>query len=170
MCGSVLYDADGMSIHQPHDDQPQSPLGFRALFTEHGLRSTRQREVIYQSLQTSKAHPTADELLDLVHAHDPEVSQATIYNTLEAFVGCGLANRIPSPISGGACRYDADIGSHVHLVLDDGQVMDVPMDLSQQILDAVPASVLEELTTRTGVELSGMKIELFGKEDANLNH
>lgn len=135
----------------------------RTLFAQHGLRFTRQREVIYQSLIETKSHPTADELMDLVHTLDPEVSQATIYNTLEALIGCDLANRIPSPISGGACRYDANTGSHVHLVLDDGRVMDVPMDLSQQILEAVPTNVLEELAQRTGVELGGIKIELFGK-------
>lgn len=160
--GTLYYD-DWMSVDTRHHEHSPNAQELRALFTEHGLRSTRQREVIYQSLLGTKEHPTAEELLELVHTHDPEVSQATIYNSLEAFVGCGLANRIPSPISGGACRYDADIGSHVHLVLDDGRVMDVPMDLSQQILNAVPAHVLEELAQRTGVELSGVKVELFGK-------
>jgi Fur family transcriptional regulator, peroxide stress response regulator len=135
----------------------------RCIFTRHGLRTTRQRESVYLMLTQCTTHPTADELMDLVHENDPEVSQATIYNTLEALVGCELARRIPSRISGGACRFDADTGEHVHLVLGDGRVLDVPMDLSQRILDAVPSDVLEELSTRTGVELSGIKIELLGQ-------
>ncbi len=61
--------------------------------------------------------------------------------------------------------YDANTGEHVHLVLDDGQVMDVPMDLSKKILDAVPESVLEELATRVGVELRGINIELIGQKN-----
>ncbi len=100
----------------------------------------------------------------LVRSVDPDISQATIYNTLEALVECGLAKRIPSPTSGGACMYDANTGEHVHLVLDDGQVMDVPTDLSQQILDAVPQSVLEELAARAGVELRGINIELLAQK------
>jgi len=151
-----------MAHHLSNSLQPLSVQELRDIFSDHGLRSTRQREVVYQVLIECKSHPSADELLTLVHDTDPEVSQATIYNTLDAFVDCGLAKRIPSPVSGGACRYDADIAEHVHLVLQDGRVLDVPSDLSEQILDAVPTSVLDELTKRTGIELSGIKIELIG--------
>lgn len=142
---------------------PLSSEELKLTFAHHGLRMTRQREAVFQALNCTHSHPTAEELLGQVHKIDPEVSQATIYNTLEAFVGCGLARRIPSPNSGGACRYDADIAEHVHLILDDGRVMDVPMDLSQQLIDAIPQSVLDELARRTGIELSGIKIELMGR-------
>ncbi len=144
--------------------QPLSAQELRAIFANHGLRTTRQREAVYQALCACHSHPSADELMALVRSIDPDISQATIYNTLEALVECGLAKRIPSPTSGGACMYDANTGEHVHLVLDDGQVMDVPMDLSKKILDAVPKSVLEELAARTGVELRGINIELVGQK------
>jgi Fur family ferric uptake transcriptional regulator len=134
----------------------------RALFSRKGLRTTRQREIVLCELTRCNSHPTAEELLAAVREIDPDISQATIYNTLEAFVGCGIARRISSTLAGGACRYDADMGEHVHLVLEDGRVMDVPMDLSKQILDAVPESVLQELSQRVGFELSGIKIELLG--------
>ena len=146
-----------------HNAQPIAIEELRAIFAQNGLRTTRQREVVYQILAGSAMHPTADEPMERVHAVDPEVSQATIYNTLDAFVSCALARRIPSPNSGGACRYDADIGEHVHLLLKDGRVMDVPMDLSKQILDAIPQSVLEELKARTGVDLFDINIELVAQ-------
>lgn len=146
-----------------HNAQPIAIEELRAIFTQNGLRTTRQREVVYQALARTAVHPTADELMELVHAVDPEVSQATIYNTLDAFVSCTLARRIPSPNSGGACRYDANIGEHVHLLLQDGRVMDVPMDLSKQILDAIPQSVLDELKARTGVDLFDINIELVAQ-------
>lgn len=152
-----------MSTHTHDITQPLSAEKLRAIFAEHGLRTTRQREAIYQVLYGCDSHPTADELMALVRTLDPEISQATIYNTLEALVDCALASRISSPSSGGACMYDANTGEHVHLVLKDGRVMDVPTDLGQQILSAVPASVLDELTARTGIELSGIKIELMGQ-------
>jgi Fur family transcriptional regulator, peroxide stress response regulator len=128
---------------------------------------TRQRESVYLTLIACESHPTADELMAMVHAVDPEVSQATIYNTLEALVGCGLAQRIPSPTSGGACRFDANTGDHVHMVLDDGRVLDVPMDLSKRILESMPADVITELSERTGIELSSIKIEFIGKKEVD---
>ncbi len=154
-----------MATTSSQTSQPPSVQELRAIFADHGLRTTRQREAIYQTLCACHTHPSADELMALVRSVDPDISQATIYNTLEALVECGLAKRIPSPTSGGACMYDANTGEHVHLVLDDGQVMDVPMDLSQQILDAVPQSVLEELAARAGVELRGINIELLAQKN-----
>jgi Fur family transcriptional regulator, peroxide stress response regulator len=151
-----------MSAHPTQISQPLASQELRALFADHGLRATRQREAVYQELRATTSHPTADELMAMVRVSDPEISQATIYNTLDALVGCGLARRIPSANSGGACMYDANIGEHVHLVLDDGRVMDVPMDLSKAILDAVPERVLKELADRIGVKLSGINIELMG--------
>lgn len=135
----------------------------RGIFAHHGMRITRQRESVFRVLCGCDEHPTAERLMHMVHAVDPEVSQATIYNTLDALVECGLANRIPATTSGGACRYDANMGEHVHLVLSDGRIMDVPHDLSQRIIDSVPESVLRELSDRTGVEFAGIKIELMGR-------
>ena len=152
-----------MALTPPLISQALTTAELRNTFSEHGLRTTRQREAVYQTLCGCESHPTADELMAMVRTIDPEVSQATIYNTLDAFVECGLAKRIPSPVSGGACRFDPNTTEHVHLVLDDGRMMDVPMDLSQQILDAIPSKVLEELSSRTGIELSGIKIELLGR-------
>lgn len=149
-----------MAFDPQTHSKPIAPDELRDVFANHGLRTTRQREVVYQVLSSCTSHPTADELMDLVHKIDPEVSQATIYNTLDALVLCKLARRIPSPNSGGACRYDGDIGEHVHLLLKDGRVMDVPMDLSQRIIDAIPESILAELRTRTGISDFDINIEL----------
>ena len=144
--------------HDQHLDGDQ----LRAIFTQHGLRMTRQREAVYRALCTNSNHPTAEQLLAEVHQIDPEVSQATVYNTLDTLVECGLANRIPASTSGGACRYDADIHEHVHLVLDDGRILDVPQDLSKRLIDSVPDALLAELGERLGVTCSGIKIELSG--------
>ena len=97
-----------------------------------------------------------------MHDIDPEVSQATVYNTLDTLVECGLATRIPASSSGGACRYDPDTGEHVHLVLDDGRILDVPEDLSKRLIESVPQELLSELSVRLGVNCSGIKIELSG--------
>ncbi len=148
-----------LPIH--HDDSVDAEQ-LRQMFSVHGLRSTRQRESVYRALYECREHPTAEQLLTLVHEKDPEVSQATIYNTLETLVDCGLANRLPATTSGGACRYDANTGEHVHMHLDDGRILDVPSDLSERLLRSVPSELLEELSQRLGVSCNGIKIELSG--------
>jgi Fe2+ or Zn2+ uptake regulation protein len=134
----------------------------REIFARRGLRTTRQRESVYRALCLCREHPTAEQLLSRVHDIDPEVSQATVYNTLDTLVECGLATRIPASSSGGACRYDPDTGEHVHLVLDDGRILDVPEDLSKRLIESVPQELLSELSDRLGVSCSGIKIELSG--------
>ncbi|MGV6814140.1 MAG: Fur family transcriptional regulator [Phycisphaerales bacterium] len=134
----------------------------RLRLAERGIRSTRQRESIFLALSNTKKHPTAEELMILVRQHDPEISQATIYNTLDILAECGLVNRRTSPVAGGACRYDANTEEHIHVIFDDGKLMDVPTDLGQQLLESIPETVLEEISKRTGIELSGIRIELLG--------
>lgn len=145
-----------------HHDHGIAQDSLREIFAKRGLRTTRQRESVYRALCQCNEHPTAEQLLSRVHAIDPEVSQATVYNTLDTLVECGLATRIPASSSGGACRYDPDTDEHVHLVLADGRILDVPDDLSKRLIDAVPAELLQELSERLGVTCSGIKIELSG--------
>jgi Fe2+ or Zn2+ uptake regulation protein len=145
--------------------------GIREIFDEHGLRCTRQREHIYQALKHTRCHPTADELFNMVAAGngvDPCLSLATVYNALEAFTACGLVRRIPCPTGSGACRYDADTSEHVHLAMQDGQLVDVPRDLSRQLLATVPPAVLAELERRMGVRIRevSMQVVADGEEQA----
>lgn len=123
-----------------------------------GLRCTRQREVVLLSLARTTDHPTAEELHRLVRAEDPGISLATIYNTLDVLLACGLARRIPN--GGGPARFDADTSSHVHVVRTDGVVMDVPEDLSARLLAAVPADALKELESRMGVSVSRLSLQV----------
>ncbi len=106
---------------------------------ERGLRPTRQRELVYRTLAATDAHPTADELLSAVRLADPGVSQATVYNTLDALTTSGLARRLPPRAPGGPCRFDADLRLHVHLTLPDGRVVDAPEPVSRSILRALSA-------------------------------
>jgi len=135
----------------------------RSIFERHGLRCTRQRERIYAALACTNAHPTAEELFKSVQDGEPGLSLATVYNTLEAFTECGLVRRIPCPSGSGACRYDADVSDHVHVTSADGRVMDLPSDLSDRLLRAVPASVLAEMERRLGVRVETVNIQIVAE-------
>lgn len=145
----------------------------RALFERCGLRVTRQREVLYEALAAAKSHPTADELFNTVRAVEPGMSLATVYNTLEAFSVVGLIRRIPCPVGSGACRFDADISDHVHLATPDGRVVDVPDDVSRQLLAGIPRQAIAELERRLGVTVSGLAVQVLGrprKDGAGSDH
>ncbi|MEZ6243757.1 MAG: transcriptional repressor [Phycisphaerales bacterium] len=143
----------GCEGHEPRD-----------LFHANGLRCTRQRELIYRALLSTKAHPTAEELLGMVRADEPGLSLATVYNTLEAFTARGLARRLPSHSGNGPCRYDADVSQHMHITLDDGRVLDVPPDLAERLGGRLSQELAGELERRTGVRVTGVHLELFGRD------
>ncbi len=131
------------------------------------MRCTRQREVIYQALASTKSHPTADELFHTVQAIEPGLSLATVYNTLDAFTEVGLVRRIPCPMGSGACRFDADTTDHVHLATADGRVSDVPLDVSRQLLAGIPRDVVAELERRMNIRIEGLSVQLLASSRVN---
>jgi Fur family peroxide stress response transcriptional regulator len=130
----------------------------RLLFRQHDLRCTRQRELVYTALARTKQHPTAEDLYRTVHEVDPGLSLATVYNTLEALVACGLGRRLSS--GGGPCHYDADMDPHVHVSLADGRLIDVPQDLSERLLAGLNQDLVREIERRMGVSVRGVGVSL----------
>lgn len=141
---------------------PQHP-NLRARLAEHGIRLTRQREQIYAALAASHSHPTAEELLRTVRATQPGISLATVYNTLETFTQAGLCRKIRLAAAGGACRYDADLSDHLHLITPDGRVHDVPEDLGREVLEQISEDVVRRIGERMGVEIGRVSIEFLAE-------
>lgn len=152
----------------------------RELFARHDLRWTKQREEVYAALAASQSHPTAEELFRLVcpvsadedHGGGSDsagMSLATVYNTLEALVRCGLARRfapgggVNDGASGGSCgtshRYDADMTQHAHVVMADGGIRDVPHDIGKRIMDAITSDTVAEIERRLGVPIERVSVK-----------
>jgi Fe2+ or Zn2+ uptake regulation protein len=141
----------------------------RILLARHGLRCTRQREMLYECLAGSKAHPTAEELFQMASAragrNDEALSLATVYNTLEVFTDRGLCRRLSSP--SGACRYDADMRDHVHVATPDGRVCDLPDDLSHRLLQNLPSDLKDEIEKRLGIRVHGLSVQVSAAPDGH---
>ena len=90
--------------------------GVRDRLSRQGIRCTSQREHIFAALCATDRHPTAEELFQAVRVSSPGVSLATVYNTLEVFTSRGLCRRLATPQGVGACRYDADVSDHAHVI------------------------------------------------------
>ncbi|MGB8943637.1 MAG: Fur family transcriptional regulator [Streptomyces sp.] len=102
-----------------------------------GWRMTAQRRVVAEVLDGEHVHLTADEVLVRATDRLPEISRATVYNTLGELVSLGEVIEVST---GRAKRYDPNAHQpHQHLVCSGcGAIRDVRP--GGDPLDALPAS------------------------------
>ncbi len=118
-----------------------------------GHRFTAQRAAVYEALGGSLSHPTADEIFTCVREHIPDISLATVYKALEAFVSCGLARKLT--IGEGPARYDGRTDEHEHVrCLNCGRVSDID--------DVSLASWLDSVARKTDFRIVNYRLELLG--------
>jgi Fe2+ or Zn2+ uptake regulation protein len=118
-----------------------------------GHRFTAQRAAVYEVLGGSLSHPTADEIFTCVREQIPDISLATVYKALEAFVSCGLARKLT--IGEGPARYDGRTDEHEHVrCLGCGRVSDVD--------DVSLASWLDSVARKTDFHIVNYRLELLG--------
>lgn len=117
---------------------------------KHGLRSTRQREVVYSVVAIAKDHPTADEIFARSRQAMPTISLATVYNCLETLLECRLIRQVNFERE--STRYEPNEQPHAHFYCEKtGRVVDVdlPKELYDRLTELLPAS-----TSVSNVELN----------------
>ena len=82
-------------------------------FREIGFKVTPQRRHIFQVLDGNCDHLSAEELYDEVRVFMPDISLATVYNTLRELVELGEIRELN--LGEGKSRYDPNTGSHQHI-------------------------------------------------------
>ncbi|QIX63193.1 transcriptional repressor [Hymenobacter sp. BT18] len=112
---------------------PPRPDQLRERLTQAGLRATRQRLVILESLLVLPGHPTAEQVHRRVVSLEASISLGTVYKALDSFVEAGLTRRVASA-EGASRRYDADCTEHHHLFCTDTQEI---IDYCDPQLDAL---------------------------------
>ena len=126
-----------------------------------GLRSTRQREVVYNAILSKRDHPTADEIFARVKQNMPTISLATVYNCLDTLVHCDLVKQVH--LERESTRYCPNLSEHAHFHDNDtGEIFDIQLD----------AETLEKLSKLLpeNFEPSSIDITFRGKtsnEEAN---
>jgi Fur family transcriptional regulator, iron response regulator len=97
------------------------------LLRSHGISPTHQRIEIGFALFDNPQHPSADEILAMVNAHNTETSKATVYNTLKLFVEKGMVRELivdPSKVF-----YDPNTSAHHHFYdVATGELTDIPAE------------------------------------------
>jgi Fur family peroxide stress response transcriptional regulator len=99
-----------------------------------GRRVTPQRRAIIQVLLENDAtHLTAEHIFTRVQAVMPDMSHATVYNTLRELVEMGTLRELDLGL--GERHYDVTMEDHAHLVcLGCGRVEDIPYNHSAPML------------------------------------
>jgi Fe2+ or Zn2+ uptake regulation protein len=125
----------------------------KAALEASGHRHTAQRAAIYRFLRSVKSHPTADEIFTQVREVLPDISLATVYKALEAFVEAGVARKLA--LGGGPARYDGRTDDHDHVrCLKCGTVRDV--------VGAHDSDLIRGLHSDDGFEIIDYRLELIG--------
>lgn len=113
-----------------------------------GIPLTLQRLVVAQILLARPAHLSADQILAAARAVMPEISRATIYNTLKLLSEKHLVRELN--IDAECTVYDSNTDPHHHLYLiETGELIDVPA--SQMKLVGAP-------DLPPGVELDAVEV------------
>jgi Fur family peroxide stress response transcriptional regulator len=104
-----------------------------------GLKLTPQRIAIVRLFAGDDSHPTAQDLFERLRPTFPSMSFATVYNTLDALAGAGLAGIVRlSGKRGDAARFDPNSGPHHHAVCDGCGAM---LDIAAGSLEPTSAAV-----------------------------
>ena len=87
-------------------------------------RFSQQRERIYQAVQSSMEHPSAQMVYDALRPEMPRLSLGTVYRNLHQMAQEGRLRELEGPVA----RFDAVLPSHTHIrCVRCGQVADLEL-------------------------------------------
>jgi Fur family peroxide stress response transcriptional regulator len=105
---------------------------------------TVQRKTIYDILTAAQDHPTASDVIERLKAEGHNFAYATVYNTLKYLTEAGLIHELK--LDRDACRYDARIEDHQHIVCTACGKVD-------EVFIASPPEWLQIISKQTGYEI-----------------
>lgn len=138
-----------------HKDPRQAVLSQYLVL--HGLKASRQREVIAGVFFRCGGHISVEELLRKVRDIEPRVSQATVYRTMKLLHQSGLAEE--RRFNDGFLRYepkDVNAAHHDHLICTGcGKIIEFVSDEIESLQDRV-AKAHDFSVTHHRMELYGL--------------
>ena len=115
------------------------------------MRYSQQREVIFNLIQSTNIHPTADWIYSNAKTQIPKISLGTVYRNLKQLEQDKLITTI---YDGNIARYDSNMEQHDHLKCNIcGDLIDINknnIDISKTILRNFNFKVLDIEMTISG--------------------
>jgi Fur family transcriptional regulator, peroxide stress response regulator len=87
---------------------------YTAALKQAGYRITPQRRLVCETLATMRTHPTPSQVYEVISREYPEVSRATVYNTLNTLRELGTIIEISA--GGDHTHYETDPSPHLNLI------------------------------------------------------
>jgi len=124
--------------------------GCGAILRRAGIPLTLQRLAVAQVILREHVHLTAEQVLARAREIMPEISRATVYNTLRLFADHGLVRELA--IDAGRTVFDSNVAPHHHLYdIDTRELTDV---------DAAELELIGNPKLPVGFDLQGVDIVL----------
>ena len=107
---------------------------------EQKAKQFRKRNAILTCLRSSRAHPSAETLHEMLQQEHPDISLATVYRNLSLFKQQGLIQSLGTV--DGIERFDGNTAPHVHFICTDCQcIIDLPqIEVPQQLRSTVESA------------------------------
>jgi len=115
---------------------------------------SKQREIILETLKSTKIHPTAEELYKLVIKEHPTISKSTVYRNINILVENKKILKITTSM--GPDRFDYIFENHHHAICEEcGKVFDFTYDFQKEDFKSI-------LKNQTGLTSDVDSITLYG--------
>lgn len=124
------------------------------ILREKGFKATPQRLAVYDALSSTKSHPNAEMLYNMLQPSYPTMSLATVYKTMDIFAELGLIQVLN--VGEDSYRYDAETASHPHIRCIECNRVD-------DIFDFQAEGLMSEVGAQIGYQLTGRQLYFFGR-------
>ncbi len=119
-----------------------------------GMRVTSQRVAVCEFLGETEIHPTTLQVFEAVRKEHPEISQATVYNTLNTLRDLGAIVEISAGTE--HTRYEPDPSPHINLVcLRCNEVSDLQDCLAPDLL-------MDNIFQNNGFRATTLQVQVTG--------
>jgi len=116
-------------------------------------RATKQREAILKILRNNRAHPTADQIYDMVRKEIHNISKGTVYRNLQVLREDGFISELN--LNSTLSRYEEKQDKHYHFRCEKcGRVFDLD--------ELVNTEIDKRVSARTGFKVSSHYTEFWG--------
>jgi Fur family transcriptional regulator, ferric uptake regulator len=126
------------------------------ILREHGYKLTPQRHALLKTIASQHDHLSPEAIYELTRAEHPGIGLVTVYRTLELLDRLDLVCRVHSADGCHDYMMRGPTEHHHHLVCSDcGQTID--------FMDCDLADLEQKISAKTGYEISGHLLELYGR-------
>ncbi len=131
------------------------------ILLDHKIKVTPQRTTILEAIISLEDHPSTDTLMRLIRFNYPNISLATIYNTINLFTRKGIIKKIQG--NDNTERLDPILKNHHHLVYTDS---DKIVDYEDEELDKLLKNYLSKKEI-PDFKLESVSVTISGKSLVN---